>query len=87
MKRRKNKNMKAQILYDLREEYGYCSRTDLHRFFRQQIADPSPSGRVDVPTAAAKQFMVAGVERQYIPGNSVVGDAWRDAALTAINAA
>ena len=79
--------MKAQTLYDLRDEYGFCSGTDLHQFFREMGDDPSPSGRVDVPTEAAKQFMVAGVERQYFPGDSVVGDTWRDAALTAINAA
>lgn len=79
--------MKAQIIYNLRDEHEFCSGTDLHRFFRQQVADPSPSGRVDVSDEAAKQFMTAGVERQYIPGDSVVGDVWRDAALAAINAA
>lgn len=79
--------MKAQTIYNLRSEHEFCSGTDLHQFFREQVADPSPSGRVDVPTEAAKQFMITGVERQYIPGDSAVGDAWRNAALAAINAA
>lgn len=76
--------MKAQKLYNLREEYGYCSGTDLHEFFQATVGDPSPSGRVEVPTDAAMAFMVAGVERQYYPGDGVVGDAWRGQALLAI---
>lgn len=79
--------MKAQKIYNLREEYGFCSGTDLHDFFRAQVGDPSPSGRVDVPTEAAKQFMVAAIERQYFPGDSVVGDEWRNSALSAITKA
>lgn len=79
--------MKAQIIYNLRDEYGFCSGMDLHEFFYAQGVGMSPSGRVDIPTKAAKQFMTAGVERQYFPGDSVVGDVWRDAALAAINAA
>lgn len=66
--------MKAQIMYNLREEFAYCSGTDLHRFFQSVVGDPSPSGKVDIPTDHAKSFMRNGVERQYHPGNGVVGD-------------
>lgn len=41
--------MKAQVLYDLRQLTGYCSGTDLHDFFRQNVGDPSPSGNVEIP--------------------------------------
>lgn len=34
----------AQGLYDLREEFGFCSGTDLHDWFRSHLGDPSPSG-------------------------------------------
>jgi len=40
-----------------------------------------------VPTAEAVKFMTAGVERQYYPGEGVVGDAWREQALQAIKQA
>ena len=79
--------MKAQKLYDIRGDYGYCSGTDLHKFFRETVGDPSPSGRVDVPTSEAVKFMTAGIERQYYPGDSAVGDAWREQALQAIKQA
>lgn len=49
--------MKAQTLYDLREQYEFCSGTDLHEFFNEQVGEPSPSGRAQVDTQAAKQFM------------------------------
>lgn len=82
--------MKAQQMYDLREEFAYCSGMELHHFFDSIGLGMSPSGRVNVDTEAARNFMIAGVERQYVPdsfGKSPVGDEWRNAALAAIKAA
>jgi hypothetical protein len=50
--------MKAQILYDFRNEWEFCSGTDLHDFFREQLGDPSPSGYVEVDFNAAMNFVV-----------------------------
>ena len=52
-----------------------------------QTGDYSPKGRVEINTEAARNFMIAGVERQYVPDSvckSPVGDEWRNAALAAI---
>jgi hypothetical protein len=78
--------MKAQVMHDLREEFGFCSGLDLQKWFHKVAGDYCLSGRADVPTDQAKEFMMAGVERQYYPGDGVVGDGWRGAALTAIKA-
>ena len=43
----------AQVLYDLREEIGFCSGTDLHEFFSEVIGEPSPSGYAEIPSQAA----------------------------------
>ena len=55
--------MKAQKLYDLREETGFCAGTDLHRFFEEQTGDPSPKGRVEVDDAVAEKFIGMCEER------------------------
>lgn len=48
----------AQELYDLREETGYCSGSDLHEWFQKQLGDPSPSGRTLVFADQAEMFVV-----------------------------
>lgn len=45
--------MKAQTLYDLRDQYAFCSGTDLHEFFNEQVGDPSPSGYAEISHQAA----------------------------------
>jgi hypothetical protein len=54
--------MKAQILYNFRNEWEFCSGTDLHDFFREQLGDPSPSGQVEIGHDKADEF----VERSII---------------------
>lgn len=49
--------MKAQNLYDLREEFAFCSGSDLHNFFRNELGDPSPSGRVNIDQQAAAELV------------------------------
>ncbi len=38
--------MKAQTLYGLRDQTGFCSGDDLHAFFKWVCGVPSPSGDV-----------------------------------------
>jgi hypothetical protein len=52
--------MKAQILYDLRERFGSVSGTDLHEFFNQVVGDPSPSGSVEVNADEAFNLLANG---------------------------
>lgn len=40
--------MKAQKLYDTRQEFEFCSGTELHEFFWRVIGDSSPKGNVEV---------------------------------------
>jgi hypothetical protein len=49
--------MKAQQLYNLREETGFCSGEDLHRFFFEQMGDASPSGYVEISAEEARHFV------------------------------
>lgn len=49
--------MKAQELYDLQENTGFCSGSDLHSFFEDACGDPSPSGDVFIAQAAAQKFI------------------------------
>jgi hypothetical protein len=49
--------MKAQALYDLRQETEFCSGSDLHEFFMEQLGDPSPSGYRDIDAEAARHFV------------------------------
>jgi hypothetical protein len=49
--------MKAQDLYDLRQKYEFCSGSDLHEFFCDQVGDPSPPGEVDVNDFAVEKFV------------------------------
>lgn len=49
--------MLAQFLYDLREEYGFCSGNDLHRFFEKETGEPSPSGYAEIDGVAAREFI------------------------------
>lgn len=51
--------MKAQQLHDLRNDTAFCNGNELHDFFRSQVGDPSPSGKVEIDDAAAQSF-VAG---------------------------
>lgn len=48
--------MYAQTLYDLRQLTGFCSGTDLHKFFQRAIGDPSPAGSVEVPVTQDEIF-------------------------------
>ena len=50
--------MNAQMLYDYRETTQFCSGTDLHDFFLDQLGEPSPGGRKEVDTEAACQFVI-----------------------------
>lgn len=49
--------MKAQTLYDLRDQEQFCSGSELSEFFAAQTGDPSPSGNVEINTAAAQKFV------------------------------
>lgn len=40
--------MKAQDLYDLRDETGLISGTDLHEVFQAVCGEPSPAGMRDI---------------------------------------
>lgn len=50
--------MRAQFLYDFREEWEFCSGEDLHEFFREQVGGPSPSGRVEIDAEEARGFVL-----------------------------
>lgn len=54
--------MKAQLLYDLREEIEFCSGNDLHEFFEQQTGNPSPSGRIEVDADESRKFIASCLE-------------------------
>lgn len=45
-------NMKAQTLYDIREEFGHIDGMQLHRLFQELTGDPSPSGRTEIDADA-----------------------------------
>lgn len=47
----KDETMKAQQLYDIREEFGHIDGMQLHRLFQELTGDPSPSGRTEIDTA------------------------------------
>lgn len=49
--------VQAQVLYDLRKAWEFCSGTDLHEFLREQCDDPSPHGDTEIDAANAKQFI------------------------------
>jgi hypothetical protein len=51
--------VKAQILYDLRSEVGFCDGQTLHRFFEGETGDPSPSGYVEINEAEAVNLVKA----------------------------
>lgn len=76
--------MKAQTIYDLRENYEFCSGTDLHEFFERTCGDPSPSGKIEIDTDTAKLYMINAVAHLFDRSPSV-GVQWRDDALHAIN--
>lgn len=52
--------IKAQALYDLREEFEFCSGNELHEFFRGSTSDgePSPSGEVGINQSIASVFVL-----------------------------
>lgn len=49
--------IRAQALYDFREQRAFCSGTDLHEFFRKELGEPSPSGRRLVRLDKATEFV------------------------------
>lgn len=50
--------MKAQVLYDLREKYEFCSGNDLHEFFATFLkGEPSPSGKTELPFRSGEEFV------------------------------
>ncbi len=53
----------AQVLYDLRDETGFCSGMDLHEFFLGELGDMSPSGYAEVSTQDALDLFDAGMRR------------------------
>jgi hypothetical protein len=53
--------MEAQELYDLREEYAFCSGTDLHEFFEGELGDPSPSGYAEISSANARHLVASAL--------------------------
>jgi hypothetical protein len=52
-----NAMIKAQALYDLRDEFEFCDGKDLHSFFLEKTGDPSPSGNVPVDRREAEVFV------------------------------
>lgn len=51
--------MKAQILYDLREDFEFCSGQELHEFFREVCkGEPSPSGKTVLPFRSGETFVL-----------------------------
>ena len=51
--------MKAQDLYNAREQTEFCSGYDLQEFFLQELGDPSPSGKELIMKDHVRSF-VAG---------------------------
>lgn len=51
--------MKAQELYNLREQHEFCSGTKLHKFFETELGDPSPSGCTEIDAVNARFFVAA----------------------------
>ena len=49
--------MDAQFMYDLREEYEFCSGNDLHEFFGQEAGEMSPSGKTKINRKRAIKFV------------------------------
>ena len=47
----------AQTMYDLREEFEFCSGSKLQDWFAANLGDPSPSGRESVPLLKAWRFI------------------------------
>lgn len=64
--------MIAQNLYDLRDEYEFCSGEELHEFFLQTVGEPSPSGRVEISGTGflAARIFVDECYRALIHNNS-----------------
>jgi len=46
--------MKAQTLYDVREEDAQIDGSELHRLFEELTGDPSPSGRTLIDPATLR---------------------------------
>lgn len=55
--------MEAQKLYDLRENWEFCSGNDLHEFFVEQVGHPSPKGTTEISCAMAVQFVTTALNR------------------------
>ena len=47
----------AQTMYDLREEFEFCSGSKLQDWFAANLGDPSPSGREPVSPIKAWYFI------------------------------
>lgn len=51
--------LKAQEIYDLRENFEFCSGVELHEFFRKSFdGEPSPAGREMIFKDSAINFVV-----------------------------
>jgi len=57
-----NTKIKALKLYNFREQWGFCSGTDLHAFFFEELGEPSPSGKKLINKASAKAFIKSGLK-------------------------
>ena len=51
--------MNAQFLYDFRENWEFCSGTDLSEFFVKETGDPSLRGRVKVNQTTVVNFILS----------------------------
>ena len=54
--------MRAQTLYDFRDEYEFCSGQDLSEFFREVVGSPSPTGQTNVHADEADKFVCSSIE-------------------------
>jgi hypothetical protein len=55
--------MKAQILYDWREDSEFCSGSELSEFFASACGEPSPSGHVEIDSGRAVEFVNAMLDK------------------------
>ena len=65
--------VKAQKLYDFREEVEFCSAADLSEFFQRQTGDPSPDGAAEISLSAANEFIVSSLESMTWNSPSLAG--------------
>ncbi len=66
-----HKRITAQDLYDRRDERGEIEGTELHEVFQFVCGEPSPTGRVEIDTAALSVY--ASVQRQSYASHKAAG--------------